>query len=97
VTIRWTQVARERLNGIIEYIAEDDPAAARRWSESLFHRVEKLQTFPEMGRVVPEVGKREVREVFHGDYRVIYKVRRREVLVLTIRHGRRLFDRTEVE
>jgi plasmid stabilization system protein ParE len=46
---------------------------------------------------VPEVGKREVREVFHGDYRVIYKVRRREVLVLTIRHGRRLFDRAEIE
>jgi toxin ParE1/3/4 len=97
VTVRWTHLARQRLNEIVQHIAEDDPAAARRWSEGVFKRIENLKTFPRMGRTVPEVGKREIREVFHGDYRIIYKVRRKDVLMLTIRHGRRLFDRGEVD
>ena len=95
--ISWTLLARERLSEIVTFIARDDPDAARRWSEDLFERVESLGTFPEMGRVVPELQKKIFREIFHGQYRVIYKLRRKGVLILTIRHGRRLFDQAEVK
>ena len=96
MTITWTFLARERLREVVSFIAKDNPEAAKRWSEDLFERVERLGAFPEMGRIVPELQKEAIREIFHGRYRVIYKLRRKGVLILTIRHGRRLLDQAEV-
>jgi len=52
--------------------------------------------FPELGRIVPEVGRAEVREILFREYRVVYRLRPRLVEVLTVRHGRRKFSRREV-
>jgi plasmid stabilization system protein ParE len=59
--------------------------------DSVFAVAAGLAQFPESGRVVPEVAREDIREVFHGEYRVVYKVEPRRVAVLTVRHGRRRF------
>jgi plasmid stabilization system protein ParE len=46
---------------------------------------------------VPEVGRSEIREIFFGGYRLVYRISPRCVDVLTIRHGRRRFSREEIE
>ena len=95
--IVWSPLALERVNEAAEYIARDRPEAARRWVRSLFEAVRRLERFPESGRPVPELSHRsELREVIHGAYRVIYRVEPGQVSVLTVRHGRRLLDLSEV-
>jgi plasmid stabilization system protein ParE len=55
-----------------------------------------LAQFPDLGRVVPEVGRAEVREIIFGSYRVVYRVAPRLVEVLTVRHAKRKFSVREV-
>ncbi|MBA2694010.1 MAG: type II toxin-antitoxin system RelE/ParE family toxin [Rubrobacter sp.] len=81
-----------------EYIGRHSLEAARKWVLSLFRVAERLESFPESGRFVPEMGERRgLREVVHGEYRIIYRAEPEQVLILTVRHSRRAFDPGEVE
>ena len=59
---------------IKENIAQYSPSAATRFVDSVFSRVEQLEKFPYSGRMVPEVGQPAVRELFHRQYRIIYRL-----------------------
>lgn len=85
------------MSEIVEHISRDRPEAARQWAEGVFDAVDRLPDFPDQGRIVPEVGRPEVRELLYGEYRVLYKVEAKSIGVLTVRHGRRRFDPDEVE
>jgi toxin ParE1/3/4 len=87
----WLPLAVQRVTQIAQHIARDRPGAASKWVDAVFAAVTPLAEFPESGRVVPEVGRAEIREVLHGEYRIVYKVEPRRVAVLTVRHGRRRF------
>jgi plasmid stabilization system protein ParE len=88
----WTSVALERAQAIRELIALDRPQAATRWLEELEQIVSTLDRFPRRGRMVPEFGDPAVREIQHQPYRIIYEIRGDVVAILTIRHGRQIFD-----
>jgi len=66
VRIEWSPLALERVEDIAQYIAQDDPEAARRWVVALFDTVGRLADFPESGRLVPEVAVPRIREVIPG-------------------------------
>lgn len=91
----WTDPALEGVGKIAAYIALDDPDAAARWTVELFDAVERLTDFPESGRMVPELGTREARELVFGAYRVFYRVGS-AVEVLSVRHGSQLLRSEEV-
>jgi plasmid stabilization system protein ParE len=91
----WTDPALERVDEIATHIAQDNPDAAVRWTVELFDAVERLAEFPESGRMVPEVGSREIRELIYGSYRVFYRVGA-AVEVLSVRHGSELIRSDEV-
>lgn len=86
----WSPLAIERVVEIANDIAEEHPAVAERWVGEIFSAVERLERFPESGRVVPEVRRGEIREVIHGRYRIFYRLDPDQVSVLTIRHSRQL-------
>ena len=92
----WSPLALERVEDVARVIAADRPAAADRWVRSVFARVAQLRRYPESGRMVPELGRPEVRQLPHPPYRIIYRVEPKRVLVLTIRHGREELDPEEV-
>lgn len=92
----WTRLALARLEANARYIAADRPGAAARWAAGAFDAVAELATFPRRGRMVPEVGRPEIREVLYGDYRVMYRVEPKRVAILTVRHARRAFDPAEL-
>ena len=50
--------------------------------------VRPLARFPKSGRRVPESSRSDLREVFHGSYRVIYRTDPEYVIILTVRHAR---------
>lgn len=86
--IIWSPLAIERVNETADYIAEDNIEAARVFLIDIFGVVERLQRFPNSGRVVPEVKRPNIREIIFKNYRVIYRVERRRVSILTVRHGK---------
>lgn len=93
----WAPRALERTGEIAQYIAADRPEAARGWVRALFARVATLRDHPRRGRRVPEIGRDEIREVLHGEYRVVYRTEPKQVVVLTVRHGRRQWDPEELD
>jgi plasmid stabilization system protein ParE len=89
--IIWTPLALQRADEMTSHIALDNPSAALVWLKTLFAKVERLLQFPESGRMVPESGRAEIREILHGNCRIIYRFRKGKVVLLTLRHSRRLF------
>lgn len=91
--LRWTERAVRDLVAIGDYVAGDDPAAARSWVERLRQRALKASQMPRSGRVVPEIGRDDVREVFQRTYRIVYRVVDDGIVVLTVFEGHRLLGK----
>ena len=54
--------------------------------DGLFEVTDQLERFPESGRIVPEIGLPDFREiVYRGACRVIYRVEKNRVSILTVR------------
>jgi plasmid stabilization system protein ParE len=93
----WTFFAVERANEAAAYIARDKPAAALTWLEGLFDSADVLADFPQSGRIVPEIGLPEYREiVYRKSHRVIYNVEKSTVSILTVRNFAQLLDLAEL-
>lgn len=95
--ITWAPRAKRRAGEYGEHIAQDNEEAAHAWLVGIFEEVERLKDFPEQGRVVPELGRPDVREFFYMSHRIIYKVGSRRIRIVTIRHGRQLLDKKEIK
>ena len=88
--IYWSPLAVERLENIFEYISKEDKDAAYKLIARIFKKVETLSKFSERGRKVPEANREEIREIFEGEYRIIYRVEPKRVIVLSIRNFKQL-------
>jgi len=66
----WTREAVEDVEAIKAYVARDSVRYASLLVERIVAAVGRLESFPESGRVVPEVGDESLREVIHGAYRI---------------------------
>ena len=88
--IIWSPLAVDRAAEIAEYIALDKSSAARKWISTLFAKVEKLSSSPKIGRVVPEIGDQQFREMIYRNYRIIYRMEKKQLSILTIRHGKQI-------
>lgn len=75
--------------------ARDAPRYATLFAERVFQATDRLAQFSRVGRVVPEVGRDDIREVIVQSYRVIYRLLPDEVEILTIHHGARPLERFE--
>lgn len=75
------------------YIAADDSRAAERWIARIIAQAEVAARMPMAGRIVPERARQDVREVFVGTYRIVYRVRADGIVMLTVFEGHRLMPR----
>jgi plasmid stabilization system protein ParE len=89
--IRWSSQAADDLEAIRSFIGRDSPYYARLVVQRIAAAIDQLATFPQMGRVVKEIGDPSVREVIVGAYRVVYRYRHDAVEIATIFHSARLF------
>ena len=88
--ILWSPQALRDIKSIREYIAHDSPRYAELVVGRLIASVERLQTFPESGRVVPERGDPEIREVIVKPFRVVYRRRAGVIEIATVFRASRL-------
>jgi plasmid stabilization system protein ParE len=93
----WAPLAIERAASAAQYIAQDRPAAAAKWIDELIALAKGLGSHPQRGRVVPQLDRPDLREILHGQYRVVYRVDAKRIVILTVRHTVRLFDAAELE
>lgn len=94
--IRWSPLAVDRVSEIADYIAQDDPLAADRWVRSVFDRVKQIKNFSKSGRYVPEINRKDIRELVYGNYRIIYRIETKVVSVLTVRHFKQILPIEDV-
>jgi len=97
VKIFWSPLAVERLEAIFEYISKDNRAAAQKLVYRIIKKVDSLSKLPERGRKVPEINREDIREVFEGEYRIIYRLSSKKVFVLTIRNFKQLLPDKDLE
>jgi plasmid stabilization system protein ParE len=89
-TVIWTEQALDDLDSICLFIARDSLMMAELFAGRIFEAVERLASFPQSGRVVPEIGRGDIREIISQGYRIIYRLAEDQVAVLTVHHGARL-------
>lgn len=87
--IIWTELALLDAENIKAYIEQDSDIYATRVTEKIIEAVEDLKSYPQIGRVVPEFRKKDIREVFVYNYRIIYELKSHSITVLTIIHSAR--------
>ena len=87
--IIWTEPALIDLNEIAEYIALDKLGAAQDLVEKVFSTVERLQEFPESGRIPAELEMSNYREVICGPCRIFYRLETNKVFILYVMRSER--------
>ena len=89
MNVVWSQSAVADLVEIYDFIARDSPHYAQRMVDRITVRSTQLGTFPDSGSLVPEFVRHDLREVFEGPFRIIYRRTEEQVAVLTVLHGSR--------
>jgi len=70
--VSWTSQALDDVEAICLFIARDAPRYAEVFADRVFRVTDRLARFPRSGRVVPEIGREDIREIIVQSYRVIY-------------------------
>ena len=87
----WSTTAAKDLARLIEYIASDNPTIACEKFLEIKKRAQSLYTFPERRRIVPELqeqGIDQYRELVIAPWRIIYRISRNNVYVLSVLDSR---------
>ena len=98
VQINWTFQAKDDLKAIAEYIKLDSARYAKLQIIKIKIQTQILKSFPQTGRIVPEIESEEIRELIEGSYRIIYKViSETRIDILTIHHSARDLTKRTIE
>ena len=90
--IVWSIIAENDLKHIIDYIADDSPPNALKIFKRIKQKASSLYTFPERGRIVPELrdqGILQYRELVISPWRILYRISDKSVFVLSVLDSRR--------
>ena len=92
----WSTRARASLREIGRYIAQDNKDAAARWLGRLVAHTASALDQPRSGRVVPEFGEDDLRELVWRRYRIVYRVRPDACYVLLVFEGHRQLRASDI-
>lgn len=86
----WTEPALSDLDAIADYIAIDNPEAARRLVQRVFDHAEQLIDYPESGSRPPELRRSRYRQIVEPPCRIFYRYDGNRVFILSVMRGERL-------
>tara|TARA_B100000959_G_scaffold273860_1_gene324936 strand:- start:625 stop:924 length:300 start_codon:yes stop_codon:yes gene_type:complete len=87
----WSIPAKHDLKKIHDYIAEDSKYYALKVSQEFVVKSESLLDFSKMGRIVPEIGDPNIRELIIYSFRLIYEMSSNRIEVLAVIHCKQNF------
>jgi len=88
----WTKPARADLKHIHDFIAEDSKHYAKKVAQEIREKIDILNELPNVGKMVPEVGKPEIQELHIYSYRIMYEIKNEQCYVLAVIHKRQDFS-----
>lgn len=88
--VNWTLQALRRLRQLHDYIARDQPLNATRFIDRVTRRVDQLAAQPYSGGRVAKYARDDVRQIFEGDYRIVYLILPERIDIVAVRHTARL-------
>jgi len=92
--------AQDDFNEIIEYYSSYSQDYVETTISEFEENVMSLQQHPKSGRIIPELerqGITQYRELIQGYYRIVYKISKDKVVILTVIDGRRNFEEIIIE
>lgn len=92
----WTRESLKRLKEIKDYISRDSPKRAVSLIDFLIEQGDMLKDHPKIGRIVPEIESEKIREIIARKYRIIYRLTKNRIEILTIFEGHRLLRPEDV-
>jgi plasmid stabilization system protein ParE len=88
----WTDPAIKSLKQIHDFIATDSKYYAKETIDKIIQKSDQLPSFPNMGRIVPEIQNNTIREIFVYSYRLMYQIKGNNIYILAVIHGKKNFD-----
>ncbi len=82
-------LAAQDITEIWEYIADDNPLAARRVREEIYGAIRALLPFPHQGHKRPDLTSRPLRFLLIREYLIAYAPDEKPLWVVAVMHGRR--------
>lgn len=89
----WTEPALSDLDAIADYIALDNPRAARDLVQRVFNHIDQLESHPLSGPKLPEFRGWRYRQIVEPPCRVIYRHEKNLVHIVHVVRGERLLDK----
>lgn len=93
----WAEPALEDLGQIADYIALDDPGAARRLVRKVFAKAELLQKFPEMCPMPHDLPNSRYRHLVVKPLRIFYRIQADTVYIVYVMRSERLLKASDLE
>ena len=98
VQINWTFQSKDDLKSIADYISRDSKLYAKLQVVRIRNRTRILKSQIRLGKIVPEIDNKNIRELIEGRYRIIYKiVSKNRIDILTVHHSSRDLKRTNIK
>jgi len=91
--IIWTEPAQTSLDAIADYIALDNPVAARELVRKISNAVKQLARFPRSGSRIPEASHRAARQLIIKPCRIFYRSKGQTIFILHVMRQEQLFRR----
>ena len=88
--IVWTDPALNDLDAIADYIALDNPVAARQLVRRVFVHVEQLRAHPRSGSQPPELPGLRYRQIVEPPCRIFYRFDGKRVFIVHVMRAERL-------
>ena len=97
VKLVQTELSRDDLEDIFDYIAKDSKRYASITVTKIYQCAQEVITNPWVGRIVPEFNIKTIRELISGNYRIIYRINSdNQVDILRIYHSARLLKKNKL-
>jgi toxin ParE1/3/4 len=93
----WSEPALQDLEQIADYIALDNPSAARRLIHQVFAKAELLQSFPEMCPVPHDLPDSRYRHLVVSPLRIFYRLEGDLVWIVYVMRSERLLKSSDLE
>ena len=91
VSLIWHPKALDDLKVITQFISRDSPMYGKLVTKKIKDAATRLKDFPLMGRIVPEINIKSVRELIIQKYRIIYQVNKQQIIILAVLHSAQEF------
>lgn len=87
--IIWAPSALKDIESIARFIERDSIDQSSLFVTRIIEMTDRLDDFPQSGRVIPEINDDHCREIIYGAYRIMYRITKDEIWITGVIHGAR--------